>query len=137
VISAGTGSAVIVAGAGATTIDGSSSSGPNSFFAGSGNDLISSGKGLTAIEAGSGSDTLISGSGATLFGFTNGKAGTALIENFDPGRNALTLQGFGPNEVTTALSCAVISGGSETISLSDGTHITFAGFTNLTATSFV
>jgi hypothetical protein len=39
--------------------------------------------------------------------------------------------------MANALDTATIAGGNETLSLSDGTHIQFQGFTGLTGASFL
>ncbi len=137
---AATGSAanLIAAGSGTETINGGGSSGANVFFAGSGSDLIVSGSGNTAVEVGAGNDTLVGGTGDSLFVFANGQAGgTDLIVGFDPTLDHLSLQGYGAAAPVATLATAVALNGSTFLSLSDGTRIVLAGYTGLTAQSFV
>ena len=78
------------------------------------------------------------GAGSDLFSFANGSAGGSdLITDFSASTDKVTLQGYGSGAVTAALNSAAFSGGSETLTLSDGTKVTFAGVTNLSGSNFV
>jgi serralysin len=89
----------IQAGPGAETISGLASTGEDVFFAGPGSDVILLGGGTAGVSAGpGGAMTVVGGSGLSLLGFTNGYGGSALIKNFDPSHDFLTLTGFGANE---------------------------------------
>jgi Ca2+-binding RTX toxin-like protein len=135
---AGSASDVIAGGAGAETISGIGSTGANTFFAGSGPERILSGAGNTAVAVGAGNDTLVSGSGYSLYVFANGHAGGAdVISGFDPVLDHLTLLGYAAGAAANAVANATVSGGSTLLGLSDGTTISFAGFTGLTTQSFV
>jgi hypothetical protein len=56
--------------------------------------------------------------------------------NFIPGRDFVQLQGYDAGAGAAALPSAVISGGSEVLTLPDGTTLTFQGVTGLTSGSF-
>ncbi len=109
--------------------------------AGGNGDTLWAGNGNAIIQAGSGAETLIGGSyqfgGLDLFAFTHGTVGTIEVLSFSPARDYLTLTGFPAGEAAAALGSATTSAGSETLALSDGTHITFQGFTGLTTASFL
>jgi len=105
--------------------------------------LIAGGNGdvLTATEAGvgflaaGGAETLVGG-GEDLYDFVNGRSGTITIQNFSKPTDQVVLSGFAVNAAGIALAGATTTGGSEQISLSDGTRITFQGITGLTAANF-
>lgn len=127
----------VVAGSGNETLVGSGSSGNNIFLAGSGADLIVGGPGKDVFVAGTGSAT-ITGEAGGLYTFLKGQAGgTEVITNFKPGTDHVMLQGYGQGAVTAALRTAQLSGGSITMALPDGTHVTFQGVTDLSRSSFV
>ena len=64
-----------------------------------------------------------------------GGAGTVTVQNFNAAEK-VTLQGYGANEVSRALSTANV-GANTTLTLSDNTRVTFVGVTNLTSSSFI
>lgn len=129
---------VAFAGAGNVSLIGGASSGNDVFVAGSGNDQIGSGSGQNAIFAGTGAATIAGGSGSTFYGFVDGQAGgTDVIGNFKLGTDLVGLTGYGSTEISTALSTATVTNGSTSISLTDGTHITFLGVAHLTSSAFV
>ncbi|HEX4262296.1 MAG TPA: hypothetical protein VHY76_14460 [Acetobacteraceae bacterium] len=49
----------------------------------------------------------------------------------------VTLQGYTPDAVSTAVATATVAGGSTAITLADHTTILFEGVTNLTSAAFV
>jgi Ca2+-binding RTX toxin-like protein len=115
---------------------GANSSGNNTFQAGSGPATLVGGYGNDVFEAGSGNATLEGGSGIETFSFTEGTAGGSdVLQNFVPGRDIIALHGYS-EAVATILSHDTVKGGSTTVALSDGTHITLDGVTKLTASSF-
>ena len=59
------------------------------------------------------------------------------LSNFNTASDFVQLQGFGAGEASTDLKTATVANGSETLTLSDGSKLTFLGVTNLTASSFV
>ena len=151
----GAGAATIAAFGGSVTIHGGSGTG---LFVGAagGNNRITAGTGNTTIYgggtgdvlaagsvgggilvAGSGAETLIGGAGADLFAVIQGKVGNLVVQNFTKGQDFFTLSGFATNEATNALASAVTIGGSQHLTLSDGTKILFAGVTGLGAGSFI
>lgn len=134
----GAASNLVAAGAGNMTLVGGGSTGNNSVFGGSGVDQLAGGAGADFFRAGTGTATMTGGGGTNLFAFDHGSAGgSTVITDFHNAIDHLTLQGYGSNAVAAALGSATISGGSTFLALQDGTHITLAGVTNLTAASFV
>lgn len=128
---------VLVGGAGAETISGAGSTANNVFFAGSGPEFLQAGDWITSILAGSGADTVASGVGISLTGFVDGRHSTVTMMGFDPAKDYLTLIGFGTGELASALAGAQTVAGSEVLTLSDGTHITFAGYTGVSQANFL
>jgi Ca2+-binding RTX toxin-like protein len=127
------------------------------FGGGNGDQLFAAGSGAQALHAGAGNETLFggfasgsdtfygsagnasitAGSGSNQFAFTDGQAGgTASIQGFTSGRDQIDLLGYGKNELANALKSQSVVGGSDTITLSDHTRITFAGVGSLTASDF-
>ena len=101
-------------------------------------DVITAGSvGGDILVGGSGAETLIGGAGADLFAALQGKASNLLVRNFTADQDFFTLSGFAANEATTALTSAVTIGGSEQLTLSDGTKILFAEGTGLGSSSFI
>jgi hypothetical protein len=134
----GAGNNVIAASGDAGTINGANSTGNNTFFAFGATDVVIGGSGQTAMESGLGNHTLIAGSGSTLFEILAGTLNRQItIGNFDVTQDFVKLQGYDTGAGAAALASAVTTGGSEVLTLSDGTSITFTGVTNLHASSFV
>ena len=98
--------------------------------------MLLNGGASNLVAFGAGNMTLVGG-GSNLFASNHGSAGGGTVITDFKGTDHLTLQGYGSNAVAAALGSATISGGSTFLSLQDGTHITLAGVTNLTAASFV
>jgi Ca2+-binding RTX toxin-like protein len=129
---------VFVAWAGNETLSAAGSPEANLFFGGqdSTNTVLAvAGSGNDTLVAGSGADTLQGGSGADLFAFVkdyiNGAANDTIL-GFTSSDQA-TLFNYTAGEAATDLANATIAGGNTTIALSDGTHVTFVGVTDLTA----
>jgi serralysin len=133
----GSASDIVAATADSDTIDGTGSSGSNSYFAFGQNDVVEAGSGPTAIQSGLGNQTLVGGSGATLFDILGGVSRTLVVQNFVAGQDFVKLDGYGSGAAAAALATASFAGGGTTIALIDGTHVTFQGVTALTASSFV
>ncbi len=137
-LTAGSGAGdVLVAGPGAETLSGAGTSGAHRFYGGAGTDMIIAGAGQTMVLAGTGTETLVAGSGLDLFAFTRGNSPTVTIDGFNPALDYLSLPGFAASEAATALAGATTAAGSESISLADGTRVTFHGFTGLAAGNFL
>ena len=118
---------LLIGGAGNTTL-----------FGGGNGDQLIGGLGNDTFMAGIGSATITAGSGSNLFVFTDGQAGgTASIQGFTSGIGQVDLQGYGNNEVANALKSQTVVGGTDTITLSDHTKISFADVSNLTANDFI
>lgn len=138
VLTAGSGSGdVLVAGTGAETLTGAGTGGAHSFYAGAGPNLIVVGSGQSMILTSTGAATLAAGTGLNLFAFANGNHPGVTIQGFNAGLDYIGLQGFASGEAATALAGATTAGGSESLTLSDGTHITLVGFTGLTSANFL
>lgn len=126
------------AGTGNETLFGGFASGADTFYGGTGAAQITGGAGNDTFVAGTGSVTITAGLGSNLFVFTDGQAGgTELIQAFTSGRDQIDLQDYGKHEVANALKSQQVVGGSDTITLSDHTTITFAGIGSLTASDFI
>jgi Ca2+-binding RTX toxin-like protein len=136
---AGSAAHLLLAGSGNETLSGTSSSGNNVFYAGSGSDSMGGGSGIETFIGGHGSATMLGGTSADLYGFVSGLGGgTDEIANFDAGKgDRLTLQGYGSNAVTTALSGAQVTGSNTMLTLADNTRIELLGVSNLTSANFV
>ncbi len=144
VLVAGLGSNVLVAGSGNETLTGAFpgyvTSGNNVFFSGSGNAAITTGNGHNTVFAGSGASSVTLGAGADLVAIVNGRAGGSIVINgFNVAQgDRVTLQGYGVAAAANAMQSATMQNGSSaTITLTDGTKVTFAGATNLNGSSFV
>ncbi len=122
----------IVGGAGAETISGAGSASTNTFFAGSGPEFIQAGDWITSIVTGTGAATVAAGNGISLTAFVKGQHPDVVMQGFSPAKDYLTFINFGTGEAASALAGAQTVGGSEVLTLSDGTHITFQGLTGLT-----
>ena len=137
----GSGQTVLTAGAGNETLYGGGSSGNNTFYTGPGNDLIGGGTGNDLIVVGaSGNATIDGGAGADIVSFTfrpTGSTASVLINNFRPAEgDRVQLAGYGANQVAAIVGTAP-SGNGTTVTLTDGTRITFAGVINLSASNFI
>jgi hypothetical protein len=95
----------------------------------------------TNVLLGDGSTTIVSGHGVDAYTFLDGSDNNVLIQGFSAALDYIALAGFPSGEANAALSGAttVMSGGSasEQLKLSDGTQITFQGFTGLTSGNFL
>ncbi|MCX7380387.1 MAG: hypothetical protein NT133_02990 [Alphaproteobacteria bacterium] len=128
---------ILAGGAGAETISGVGSTAINVFFAGSGPEFIEVGDWSTSIVTGTGAETIVGGQGIALIAFVNGNHPDVLIQGFDPNKDYLTFINYGTGEAAAALAGAQTTLSNETITLSDGTHITLQGFTGLTAANIL
>ncbi|MEO9189238.1 MAG: hypothetical protein ABI224_04425 [Acetobacteraceae bacterium] len=118
----------VVGGAGSFAYSGSG--GALDYTAAAGSAYIVAGSGAANVQFGSGATTLNLGTGAADLIFANGTGGgTDVISGFNSTRDALTFQGFAGSAVASQTS----SGGSTYLTLTDGTHVTFAGVPSLIA----
>ena len=133
----GSGTNVVVAGAGAETVDGSRSSGTNTFFLGSGTEFVRGGSGANAIQIGTGAETINSAGSNDLYVLYNlgSTSRTALINGFNPAHDFIKLNGFTGGAAVVVETPA--AGGGTLVSLPDGTQITFAGISQVPAANFV
>lgn len=121
---------VLVAGAGNETLNGAGTTGPNTYYLGSGADLLNVGAGSSVVIAGAGQATVNLGAGNQLVAVTRGLGGgQVLLNNFTLGSDYVTLQNFGDNNAarSAAIAGASVSNGSVSFTLSDNTRITLAG----------
>jgi Ca2+-binding RTX toxin-like protein len=124
---AGSGNETLIGGAGA-----------DSFYGGSGTSRIIGGSGNDTFVAGTGTASMTAGSGSNEFVFNKGHAGGSdSIQGFTHGSDLVDLQAYAKDAVKDALKSQVVSGGSDTITLSDNTSITFVGVSNLTTSDFI
>jgi|GEM_PF-3474416 len=128
---------IILAGPGAETISGAGSWGSDAFYGGSGPNTFLCGSGTTSIQIGSGNTTITAGSGLSLFAFVQGHANNVTLQGLNPALDYLSLQNFGTGEAATAIAGAQVSGGNSMLTLSDGTRITFSGFTDVGSLHFL
>ena len=128
---------VLLAGPGAETLTGAGTAGAHRLYAGPGANVLIAGSGNTQFLGGTGAATMVAGTGLNLFAFASGNAGSITIEGFNPALDYLSLVGFAPGAVATVLAGSTNAGGSQSLTLSDGTHITLYGFVGLTAGNFL
>ncbi len=122
----GSGTMSVTAGSGNTTLFGGT--GAFCFTAGSGNAVVNEVSGADSVTFGSGATSVTGGSGTDLFTFVAGQAGNDVIRNFSTLHDTLSFQGFTGDPVKSQS----VMGGSTQVTLSDGTHVTFAGVSHLT-----
>ncbi len=129
---------ILVAGAGAETLNAAQSTGNDVLFGGSGADSMVGGSGNDYFLAGSGNETLTGNGGFNAYVFVSGSAArTDTITDFVTSRTVIGLFNYGSNADAAALSSAVTSGGSTTVTLPDGTSIILPGVTGLTSANFL
>ncbi|MGC1298175.1 MAG: hypothetical protein WA869_24360, partial [Alloacidobacterium sp.] len=147
-VGSGSGNQLIV-GSGSETINAAASTGYNTFFAGSGNSSLVGGSGADApvnfpsdlaniftanlFEAGSGLTTMVGGTDKDWFEFTAGHAGGSdLIRNWSSA-DQLDFFGYGARPIASQAA----NGGSTSMTLTDGTRITFDGIANVNPAQIV
>lgn len=134
--------------------------GNDMLIGGSGNDTFYGGAGHATIQAGGGSDVFAfvrqaaqaeaeDHRHAPRFGDDGhgrghgegdggGHGGSTLVTGItDPASIKISLQGYGPNEEAYALNHQTVVNGSVTMSLSDGTRVTFQDITTLKPSNFI
>ena len=139
-----TGKAAIYGGSGslyvATGLAGASvygGTGGTTVVGGGGDDVINCGAGRTVLNAGGGNDlvtlgagtgTLTGGTGAEIYQIRAGTAGGQyLLTDFRGGEDRIRLTGFQGDPIAQRQ----VTGGSLSLTLTDGTRIQFAGVTNV------
>ncbi len=129
----------LIAGSGKETLSAAFSSGNDLLIAGSGNDSLVGGTGADTFVSGSGHDTVFATNpGAALFEFIKGEAGgTELVQNVFAAPDVhIHLSGYGVGEAAQALAGQHAVGGAVTISLTDGTKVTFQNISHLNSSNF-
>jgi hypothetical protein len=110
---------VQVYGTGGIALFAGGSTGNDAFYTNGGSETLFGGAGPENFYIGNGQDTLVCGSGQEVFNFTNGiSGGSDTIYSFQPGLDAIHLQGFG-NTVPNL----TYSGGNTLFTLSNGTSV--------------
>ena len=129
----------LIAASGNETLSAALSTGGDTLKAGSGHDLLIGGAGADTFVGGSGHSTVTAGSGGQVFEFINHEAGgTELVQGiFDPASIQIDLQGYGHDAINRALAGQTVTNGSVTISLTDGTKVTFDDVTSLNRSNFI
>ncbi len=130
----------LIAGGGNETLSGAGNSGSQflamgsasvsaSLIAGSGSDTLVAG-------AGPGSATMTGGSGSDTFVFFKQAAGGAkdVINNFTAS-DSVFIEGYGAGSAAALLQAATVGAGGVTLTLSDGTTVTFSNLTSTSALS--
>jgi Ca2+-binding RTX toxin-like protein len=129
----------LIGGAGQETLSAAFSSGRDLLIAGSGNQSLVGGTGADTFVGGAGHDTVFAANpGQSLFEFIKGQAGgTELVQNaYSAADIHIHLSGYGANEANHAVATQTTHGGAVTISLSDGTKVTFENITHLSSSNF-
>ena len=138
VLTAGTGAGdTIKGGTGAETISAAGTHGVHKIYSGSGPNLILTGDNNTSVLLGTGAATIVAGAGIDLYAFTSGNHPDVVIQNFKSGSDFVALVGFAAGEASSAIAGSTRTGGSQILTLSDGTHITFQNFTGLALGNFM
>jgi hypothetical protein len=128
-VAAGAGADTLVASAGNTTLSGGTSTGNNTFFAGTGDGvLVGGGVGNDTIFGGRGESTLFGGSGSDVFAFFNSQmkdnpGHKIIIGDFTVGQDKLVFDGYSNVSILLPQQDA----GSTTLTLPDGTKIVLQG----------
>ena len=128
---------LLKASGGNETLSAALSFGNDTLVAGPGHDLIVTSPGQDTVIGGSGQAT-VKASPGTTFEFVNHQAGgTELVTGmFDPSSIHIDLDGYGHDEIRRALDSQTVQNGSVTISLTDGTKVTFEDVTSLNRSNF-
>ncbi len=137
-VATGGASDILLAASGNETLNASGSTASDLLYGGSGADAISLGAGRDTLLAGSGSAAVTVGSGSAMLDFVAGHDGGAMtVTGFKAGTDHVALFGYDSGEAASVLQNAVVSGGNTALTLSDGTHITLLGVTDLGTQSIV
>jgi Ca2+-binding RTX toxin-like protein len=137
-IAQGAASQLLRAGGGNATLTGAAATGADTFSAGAGQDQITGSQGADTYSGGSGQATVNAIGSSNVFQFVHGQAGGSVLVNdlTNAGQVSIVLSGYGPNEAANAVAGQSATASSVTISLSDGTAITFENITHLTSGNF-
>jgi Ca2+-binding RTX toxin-like protein len=134
----GTAAQWLQGGAGNETLSAALSRGNDSLVAGSGNDQLIGGMGNDTFVGGAGNSTVTAGAGRSVFTFINHEAGgTEVVQGlFQQDQVRIELQGYSADAVSYALLSQTVTNGAVTISLPDGTRVTFDDISRLTQANF-
>ncbi len=123
----GSGNVLLVGGAGNETISAAGGTSPINGAA------LAASTGNDTLVAGTGADSLTGGDGADTFRFINGQAGGSDTITGFSGSDTVSLNGYSYASASAVLSNAVAIGGNTILTLTDGTTVTFAGTSSLSA----
>ena len=131
-IAAGSGNSLVVGGSGSDTVYAGTGGGNLTYFGGSGTDSVIGSAYQDTFAVGSGNETLIGSGGTDTYVLNNGHAGgTITVQDFKVGIDQVALFGYASTQVASAEAAETVSGGSTSLSFSDGTRMTFVGITNI------
>lgn len=134
-IAVGRGHSTAVGGTGADTIFANPDGGDLTCFGGAGSGLVVGSRFADTFVVGSGNETLVGNGGVDRYVVANGHAGgTVTVLGFDAARSTVDLFGYVPDASGAAPWRETTAGGSTTLLLADGTHMTFVGVTSVLAT---
>jgi Ca2+-binding RTX toxin-like protein len=133
---------LLIAGSGNETLSAVGSWANDTLIARSGNDIIKGGRGNDTFVGSSGNATITAGAGQDVFEFIKGEAGgheTVIgYDNANVSSIRIHLEGYTPGQAAHAINHQTVSSNGVTVSLSDGTTITFQHVTGLmTGSNFV
>jgi len=134
----GFGAATLQAGGNNDTLIAGPGAAPQALFAASGSETLdgSGSSGADTFYGGSGHATINLGLGTNIVGFIDGSAGgTDIVNSFASGTDTINLHGYPSGEVSNVVGNQTLSGGNVTISLSDGTQVTFTSLGHLLTSS--
>lgn len=135
------GAEYLQAGAGTETLDGSGSTGSNTYFTGQNVNFssgtfyavtqVTTGAGASTVFGSTGFSTVTAGSGGATFTFVQGVAGGGVmtVTNFNPAQDQVRLYNYGGSAAQAAVAGAQVGAGGTTVTLSDNTRIVFQGYT--------
>ncbi len=130
----GSGDGTVIGGAGVDTIFAGRDGGSMTYFGGTGTDLVVGSAFRTTFVAGHGNETLLGSGGADTVVVRNGQAGgTITVEDAGLSTGGITLFGYAPDAVASAVTHGTVAGGSSTLVLPDATRLTFVGISDLSA----
>ena len=113
----------LIAGSGANTIFGGTGSGVETVVTGSGATFAGLNGAADTVLGGSGVSSVVGGSGRDIFGFINSHAGGSIVIAGLTPNDSLAFGGYGGDPITSE----GVAGGSDLITLSDGTVILLQG----------
>jgi subtilisin-like proprotein convertase family protein len=135
---AGVGADRLIAGAGAETLSGGSSTGSITLQGGSGTDTMTAGKGKTTFLLGTGTSSITLGGTSDIIEIQDGAAGGLnTVNGFKLGLADLQLVNFGPQAMNSAINAQKSDGhGGTMLTFTDNTRIDLVSITKVTSSYF-